>query len=127
MASTASAGSLGAGPAAGGNGAGVGGGMDELLPLVLQLTNAESVSVMSSAPFCCDVWLRVAFEGFETILGLEIDPSNGISFCFHIPIVLPGLFHYQPKYSIISLLFLEHHFLNQFKQMNNNFSQRSER
>lgn len=74
MASTASAGSLGAGPSAGGNGAGVGGGMDELLPLVLQLTNAESVSLMSSAPFCCDRKFGVLLEHFETILGLEIAP-----------------------------------------------------
>ena len=48
MASTASgngsAHSLSTGPSAGGNGTGSGGGMDELLPLVLQLTNAESVS-----------------------------------------------------------------------------------
>ena len=47
MASTASgsgsAHSLSAGPA-GGNVSGGAGGMDELLPLVLQLTNAESVS-----------------------------------------------------------------------------------
>ena len=50
MTSTASASgsshSLSAGPSAGGNGSSAGGGMDELLPLVLQLTNAESVSLV---------------------------------------------------------------------------------
>ena len=48
MTSTASASgsahSISVGPSTGGNGSG-GGGMDELLPLVLQLTNAESVSI----------------------------------------------------------------------------------
>lgn len=52
MASAASANgsthSLSAGPATPGNSSG-GGGMEELLPLVLQLTNAESVS----AALCC--------------------------------------------------------------------------
>ena len=51
MTSTASgngsAHSLSAGPSSGGNGSSGGGGMDELLPLVLQLTNAESVSIMT--------------------------------------------------------------------------------
>ena len=45
MASTTSASTLSAGPSVGGNGSGGAGGMDELLPLVLQLTNAESVSI----------------------------------------------------------------------------------
>jgi hypothetical protein len=61
MASAASANgsthSLSAGPATAGNPSG-GGGMEELLPLVLQLTNAESVSaVLCCIVLCCVVCL----------------------------------------------------------------------
>jgi hypothetical protein len=59
MASAASANgsthSLSAGPATAGNSSS-GGGMEELLPLVLQLTNAESVS---AAVLLCCVMLRL--------------------------------------------------------------------
>lgn len=76
MASTASAGSIPTGPAAGGNGTGVGGGMDELLPLVLQLTNAESVSTMLSV---CPFVVPLRFESHSGALKLCIDAGIGTS------------------------------------------------
>ena len=66
MASAASANgsthSLSAGPATPGNSSG-GGGMEELLPLVLQLTNAESVS----AALCCIVLCYVVLRCVLTV------------------------------------------------------------
>ena len=63
MTSTASANgsahSLSAGLSAGGNGTNSGGGMDELLPLVLQLTNAESVSSQRTGiHICVFIWIN---------------------------------------------------------------------
>ncbi len=86
MASTASgsgsAHSLSAGPA-GGNVAGAGGGMDELLPLVLQLTNAESVSTSELFSFClrgilsCSLgWVSAHPIGFVTTDIRETDLIN---------------------------------------------------
>ena len=58
--------SLSAGPATAGNGSS--GGMEELLPLVLQLTNAESVSVCDVWVGYCDVMCCVVFRLWFTLL-----------------------------------------------------------
>ena len=77
MTSTASANgsahSLSAGPSAAGNGSTGGGGMDELLPLVLQLTNAESVSsglfiqIPRISFLCRPGTNRLAVVGFDEV------------------------------------------------------------
>ena len=98
MTSTASASgsahSLSGGPSVGGNG---GGGMDELLPLVLQLTNAESVSRQMSAdkpcafPFC-----------------MRAVPQDSTLILFLIPTLLAST-NCQFKRSISRLFQMEQH------------------